>query len=125
VRQALREAGAEGSRTVRAASGRKLWARTARSTPQALSPQVREGSLTTLPRLTLRKVTVLLHLEAGRSYKQIAAALDVHEETVRAHVQAIADALPGNLPPKERVLLYCQRLLVTHALEVEQIKSAA
>jgi FixJ family two-component response regulator len=81
--------------------------------------------VTQLPRLTLRKVTVLLHLEAGRSYKQIAVALDVHQETVRAHVQAIADALPGDLPPKERVLLYCQRLLVAHADEVAQIHRAA
>ena len=78
-----------------------------------------------LPRLTLRKVSILLHLEAGRSYKQIAADLEVHVETVRAHVQAIADALPGHLPPKERVLLYCDRLLVAHAEAVAEIRRAA
>jgi FixJ family two-component response regulator len=81
--------------------------------------------VTPLPRLTLRKVTILLHLEAGCGYKKIAAVLDIHEETVRAHVQAIADELPGDLPPKERVLLYCERLLVAHADIVAQIKHAA
>lgn len=78
-----------------------------------------------LSRLTLRKVTILLHLEAGRSYKQIAAALGIHEETVRAHVQAIAETLPPisrTLPPQLRVMLWCQALLrenadvVAHAL---------
>lgn len=81
--------------------------------------------MTTLPRLTLRKVSILLHLEAGRGYKEIAGALDVHEATVRAHVQAIADNLPGPLAPKDRVLLWCERLLVAHADIVSQIKQAA
>lgn len=82
--------------------------------------------MTTLPRLTLRKVAILLHLEAGRSYKQIAGKLNIHEETVRAHVQAMADALPlSDLGPKERVLLYCERLLVAHAESVAQIRAAA
>jgi DNA-binding CsgD family transcriptional regulator len=71
--------------------------------------------VTPLPRLTLRKVSILLHLEAGRSYKQIAADLEIHEATVRAHIMAIADTLPGTLPPKERVLLHCQQLLAAHA----------
>lgn len=69
----------------------------------------------TLPRLTLRKVTVLLHLEAGRCYKEIAAALDVHPHTVRLHVMEIADQLPGNGAPKDKVLLWCDRLLKAHS----------
>jgi DNA-binding NarL/FixJ family response regulator len=71
-----------------------------------------------LSRLTLRKVTILLHLEAGRSYKQIAAALGIHEATVRAHVQAIAETLPPvsrALPPQLRVMLWCQALLRENA----------
>jgi DNA-binding NarL/FixJ family response regulator len=71
-----------------------------------------------LTRLTLRKVTILLHLEAGRSYKQIAAALGIHEETVRSHVQAIAEALPPvshTLTPQLRVMLWCHELLRANA----------
>lgn len=80
-----------------------------------------------LSRLTLRKVTILLHLEAGRSYKQIAAALDIHEATVRAHVQAIADSLPPisrTVPPQLRVMLWCQELLRANADVVRQARSA-
>lgn len=75
-------------------------------------------STTVTRRLTLRKVTILLHLEAGQSYKQIAAALGIHEETVRAHVQAIAESLPPvsrALPPQLRVMLWCQELLRANA----------
>jgi hypothetical protein len=80
-----------------------------------------------LPRLTLRRVSILLHLQAGRGYKEIAGALEIHEETVRAHVQAIADALPDkpHMPPKDKALLWCERLLVAHADVVAHIKSAA
>ncbi len=83
------------------------------------------GTVNPLPRLTLRKVTVLLHLEAGRGYKEIAAALDVHPETVRLHVMEIARALPGNGAPKDKVLLWCERLLEAHADIVAHIKRAA
>ena len=78
-----------------------------------------------LPRLTLRKVSILLHLEAGRSYKQIAADLDIHHETVRMHVTEIASELPGTGAPKDKVMLYCERLLVAHADIVANIKRAA
>jgi FixJ family two-component response regulator len=79
-----------------------------------------------LPRLTLRKVSILLHLQSGRGYKEIAGALEIHEETVRAHVQAIADALPEKpaMPPRDKVLLWCERLLVAHAETVAEIKAA-
>lgn len=78
-----------------------------------------------LPRLTLRKVTILLHLEAGRSYKQIAADLDIHHETVRMHIIEIASSLPGDGAPKDKVMLYCERLLVAHADIVAHIRKAA
>ena len=57
-------------------------------------------------------------MEAGLSYKQIAAALGIHEATVRAHVQAIAETLPPvsrTLPPQLRVMLWCQELLRENA----------
>jgi predicted transcriptional regulator len=83
--------------------------------------------MTSLPRLTLRKVSILLHLEAGRSYKQIAADLGIHEATVRAHVQAIADDLPSvpAMPPKDKALLWCERLLTANADIVAQLRRAA
>jgi len=90
-------------------------------------PQRETSQVSALPRLTLRKVSILLHLEAGRGYKQIAAAMEIHEATVRAHVQAIADDLPRtpDMPPKEKVLLYLDRLLTLNAAIVAQIRKAA
>jgi FixJ family two-component response regulator len=81
--------------------------------------------VTPLPRFTLRKITILLHLEAGQSYKQIAGDLGIHTDTVRVHVQEMADALPGNGAPKDKVMLFCDRLLVSHADIVANIKRAA
>lgn len=81
--------------------------------------------VTQLPRLTLRKVTILLHLQSGRGYKEIAAALDIHIETVRMHVTEIADELDGTGAPKDKVLLWCDRLLIAHADIVAHIKRAA
>lgn len=79
-----------------------------------------------LPRLTLRKLSILLHLEAGRSYKQIAADLSIHEKTVVAHVRAIAEALPASqLCARDLVLLWCERLLVEHAEDIAQLRRAA
>ena len=78
--------------------------------------------MTTLPRLTLRKVTILLHLSAGRGYKEVAHALDIHENTVHLHVAEIAHQLPGEGNPKDKVLLYCERLLVAHADIVSGIR---
>lgn len=70
-----------------------------------------------LPRLTYRKLSVLLHLSAGADYRAIADALGIHWKTVRAHVVAIAARLPEEpaLPPRDKALLYCDRLLVAHA----------
>jgi FixJ family two-component response regulator len=67
-----------------------------------------------LPQLTYRKLTILLHLEAGLGYKEIADALGIHPDTVRGHVIEIAMKLPGNGPPMDRVLLWCDRLLCAH-----------
>lgn len=65
-----------------------------------------------MPTLTDRKLTVLRQIAAGRSYKQIAAALGISDRTVRAHVLEIASVLPASdLPPKDHVLLYCNRIL--------------
>ena len=68
-----------------------------------------------LPTLTYRRLTILLHLEAGLGYKEIAEVLDIHPATVRGHIIAIANKLPGNGPPQDRVLLWCDRLLCAHA----------
>lgn len=80
-----------------------------------------------LTTLTFRKVTILLHLESGLGYKQIAALLGIHENTVRLHVTEIAAGLPccGKLPPRDCVLLYCERLLVANANVVAQVRAAA
>lgn len=62
--------------------------------------------------LSLRKLTVLLHMADGQSYKQVASSLGISESMVRLHVNQIADQLPpSSLPPKDHVLLYCDRLL--------------
>jgi hypothetical protein len=62
--------------------------------------------------LSLRKLSVLLHLADGKSYKQIAATLGISSSMVRLHVNEIAGTLPASdLPPKDHVLLYCDRLL--------------
>jgi len=68
-----------------------------------------------LPQLTYRKLTILLRLEDGQGYAEIGKALDISPSTVRQHVMEIADQLPGNGPPLDRVLLYCDRILVAHA----------
>lgn len=83
--------------------------------------------MTTLPRLTRRRVSVLLLLELGKGYKAIAAELEIHEETVRDHVQAIAQALPNHreMSPRDKVLLWCERLLAANADIVDQIRRAA
>jgi DNA-binding CsgD family transcriptional regulator len=72
--------------------------------------------------LSLRKLTVLLHLEDGKSYKQTAAVLGISESMVRLHVNEIAALLPAStLPPKDRVLLYCDRLLAAQPDVVSEI----
>lgn len=82
--------------------------------------------MTDLPRLTFRKVTILLWLDAGLGYKQIAAKLDVHLNTVHLHVKEIAAKLPHRpgLSPRDLVLLYCERLLVKNADVVAQVRSS-
>jgi DNA-binding NarL/FixJ family response regulator len=70
-----------------------------------------------LPRLTLRKVSILLHLDAGRGFKQIAGALDVHENTIKQQVRQIARSLPAKpgLSHRDLVLRYLDRLLEQNA----------
>jgi transposase len=70
-----------------------------------------------LPRLTLRKVSILLHLDAGRSYRQIAATLDVHLNTVHLHVRQIALSLPPRpgVSHRDIVLRHLDRLLEYNA----------
>jgi DNA-binding NarL/FixJ family response regulator len=70
-----------------------------------------------LPRLTLRKVSILLHLDAGRSYRQIAATLDVHQNTVHLHVRQIAESLPAKpgVSHRDIVLRHLDRLLEYNA----------
>lgn len=72
--------------------------------------------------LSFRKLTVLLFLEAGKSYKQIAHALEISESMVRLHVNEIAATLPpSDLPPKDHVMLYCDRILTAHPDLVAQV----
>jgi DNA-binding NarL/FixJ family response regulator len=73
--------------------------------------------VTPLPRLTLRKVSILLHLDAGRGIKQIAGALDVHPNTVKQQIRQIASTLPGKPGASHRdtVLRYLDRLLEHNA----------
>ena len=73
--------------------------------------------MTPLPRLTLRKVAILLHLEDGKPYKQIAADLDMHINTVHLHIRQIAKDLPerAHLSHRDVVLLYLDRLLDANA----------
>lgn len=72
--------------------------------------------------LSLRKLTILLHLADGRSYKQVAGVMGISESMVRLHVGQIAATLPeSSLPPKDHVMLYCDRLLCAHADAVAEI----
>jgi DNA-binding NarL/FixJ family response regulator len=79
----------------------------------------------TLPRLTPRKVSILLHLDAGRAYKQIAADLDVHLNTVHLHVRQMARALPAKpgLSHRDVVMRYLDRLLEHNADIAARVKS--
>jgi FixJ family two-component response regulator len=83
--------------------------------------------LTTLPRLTLRKVSILLHLDAGRGYKQIAATHGIHVNTVYLHIREIANALPPRpgLSHRDIVLRYLDRLLEANADVVARVSEAA
>lgn len=72
--------------------------------------------------LSLKKLSVLLHLEAGKSYKQIAHSLSISQSMVRLHVNQIAQRLPPcDLAPKDHVLLYCDRLLAAQPDVVAEI----
>jgi DNA-binding CsgD family transcriptional regulator len=81
--------------------------------------------LTPLPRLTLRKVSILLHLDAGRSYRQIAATHDIHLNTVLDHMRQIARALPPKpgLSHRDHVLRYLDRLLEHNADIAASVRS--
>lgn len=70
-----------------------------------------------MPRLTLRKLSIVLQLEAGLCYKQIAATLGIHPNTVRLHLREIAQQLPPKpgLSHRDIVLLYLDRLLVANS----------
>jgi DNA-binding CsgD family transcriptional regulator len=75
--------------------------------------------------LSLQKLRVVLHLNAGRSYKQIAFALGISPRTVKIHVHQIARTLPGNGAAKAKVLLHCDRLLCENADELLVIRLEA
>jgi DNA-binding NarL/FixJ family response regulator len=81
--------------------------------------------LTTLPRLTLRKVSILLHLDAGRSYRQIAATHDIHLNTVHLHIRQIASSLPPKpgVSHRDTVLRYLDRLLEANADIAARVRS--
>lgn len=83
--------------------------------------------MTPLPRLTLRRVSILLLLDAGMGYKAIAAHLEIHENTVQLHVRAIAKQLPQRrgFSPRDLVLLYCDRLLAENADIAARVRAAA
>jgi DNA-binding NarL/FixJ family response regulator len=70
-------------------------------------------------------VSILLHLEAGRPYKQIAEDLGIHINTVHLHVRQMADDLPAkqNLDPRDVVLLYLDRLLEWNADIAARVKA--
>ena len=72
-------------RAIRAAARGETW----------LDPRVaaRVVALSTAPRLSPREREVLRHVAAGRSNKEIAAALAIAERTVKFHVTAILNKL--------------------------------
>ena len=80
----------------------------------------------TLPPLSLRKVSILLHLEAGRSYRQIAAILDVHPNTIHQHIRQIAEELPpkAGMSHRDMVLCYLDRLLEANADIAARVRNA-
>lgn len=71
-----------------------------------------------MPVLTLQQLRVLLQLAGGRSYKQAAFALELGVDTVRLHVWRISLRLPGDGPPKQKVLLHADRLIAAQPLDM-------
>jgi hypothetical protein len=78
-----------------------------------------------LPRLTPRKVSILLHLEAGAGCKNIAQTFGICERAVYDQIARMAKDLPGRGAPLNKVMLYCDRLLVANADIVAEIRRAA
>ncbi len=82
----------------------------------------------TLPRLTLRKVSILLHLDTGHPIKQIAHDLDCHPNTVKQQIRQIARSLPANgsggmSSHRDVVMRYLDRLLEHNADIVLRVRT--
>ena len=71
-----------------------------------------------MPILTLQQLRVVLQLAGGRSYKQAALALGISVDTVRLHVWRVSVRIDGYGSPKDRVLLYADRLIAAQPLEL-------
>ena len=71
-----------------------------------------------MPVLTLQQLRVVLQLAGGRSYKQAALALGISVDTVRLHVWRVSVRIDGDGSPKDRVLLYADRLISAQPLEL-------
>jgi DNA-binding NarL/FixJ family response regulator len=62
--------------------------------------------------LSPRQREVVALIAAGRTYAQVARELGIAKRTVRAHVQDVAEHLPGTDAPVRRVLRYASYMLV-------------
>ena len=71
-----------------------------------------------MPVLTLQQLRVVLQLAGGRSYKQAALALGISVDTVRLHVWRVSVRIDGDGSPKDRVLLYADRLIAAQPLDL-------
>lgn len=78
-----------------------------------------------MPVLTIQQLRVVLQLAGGRSYKQAAVALDIGVDTVRLHVWRISVRLDGNGSPKDKVLLYADRLIAAQPTDLLSKAKAA
>ena len=62
-------------------------------------------------RLTRRQREVVALVRAGLTAKEIALRLRIAPATVRKHIEAVADKLPGHQPPIRRIMLHADDLL--------------
>jgi DNA-binding CsgD family transcriptional regulator len=56
--------------------------------------------------LTKRQAEIVERVARGLSDKRIAAELQISIDTVRHHIQAAADRIPGDGPPRHRLTLF-------------------